>query len=167
MPESINLPRQRIGVEKIGVQDEPRGSIRPYVTERGRLGGRVFTVEPQPEIIFGKKLPGKKRGTIPPAKDHGAEMREHTLYVTERMSRGPLFMPKIPSGTGKLWKKTPRQKKGNNPPAQDHGAEKKGYSENGREHTTVCDRTIEEEGSPFYARKPQPVDFFFLTCYII
>ena len=26
----------------------------------------------------------------------------------------------------------------------------------GREHTTVCDRVNEGEGSPFYAHKPQP-----------
>ena len=50
-----------------------------------------------------------------------------------------------------LWEK--------NSPAKDYGAEKEGYSENGRELAPASDRTIEEQGSPFYARKPKPEPF--------
>ena len=55
----------------------------------------------------------------------------------------------------KLWRRE------NPPPAKDYGAEKKGYSEEVREHTPVCDRTHEEQGSPFYARKPKPGSPFY------
>ena len=131
--------RQRIMEQK--KRDTPKmgGSIRPYVTERIRRKAPLFM-----PVSRCRKL---SLGKNSPAKDYGGEIwgagrqtRSIQRYVTSRTNRrGPGFIPVSRSRT-----------------AKDSWSRKRGILRKWEGAYSVCDRTIEVQGSPFYAHEPKP-----------
>ena len=126
MPESINPPRQRITEEKLGVQDEPRGSIRPYVTERGRLGGPGFYRRATAGNYLWEKTPRQKKGNNPPGKGSWSR-NEGAYFVCDRTHEpGTPVYAKNPIRNRKVVEKNSPAKKGEQSPGKGSWSRKKG-----------------------------------------